>query len=158
MPVSSRRRVCRLAAVLGGLLLAGCAGLAGLRESPEVYLVDVSQATEPGGLLEQRVKIDLRVRNPNDRELTITGMDFFLDLNGTRLARGLSNETVMVPRLGEATMSVTASTTIVDVVRQLTKLTQHQDFSYAVKGHVHVGGGGGRLPFESVGKLMESDK
>lgn len=159
VPTIPRKSGSWLLAVLGGLLLAGCASLTAPQESPEVFLVDVSQAKEPGGLLEQRVTIDLRIRNPNDRELTITGLDFFLDVNGTRLARGLSNQTVTVPRLGEAMLSVTASTTIMDMVRQLTKLTQSQDFTYAVKGHIHLDHGwASRLPFESAGTLLEPAK
>ncbi|MFO0774054.1 MAG: LEA type 2 family protein [Nitrospiraceae bacterium] len=159
MPISIRRFAGRLCVLVLVGALAGCAGVGVPREAPEVYLIEVSQAKEAGGMLEQRLQIDLRVRNPNDQDLVINGMDFFLDVNGTRLARGLSNQTVTVPRLGEATMSVTASTGIMDVIRQLGALTKTQDFNYAVKGNVHVGDGmRARLPFETSGKLMDSTK
>ena len=36
----------------------------------------------PGGALEQRVEVQLRVLNPNDRELEIDGVDFTLEING----------------------------------------------------------------------------
>ncbi len=136
---------------------AGCAGLFRAHESPEVYVIDVTPAEGESGLFEQRLKVDLRLRNPNDHDVTIHGLDFVLEVNGNRLARGLSNESVTVPRLGEAKVSAIASTTLMDVVRQVTKLGRDQNLMYAVKGTLHTGGGwGGRLPFESEGKLVDT--
>ena len=63
-----------------------------------------------GGKFEQRFRIELRVQNPNDFELEIDGLDFELDLNGTRLTRGLSDEAVTIPRLGDAIVAVSADT------------------------------------------------
>ncbi len=120
-------------------MAAGCGGRGAPIELPEVYIINVQPAEGESGLFEQRLKVDLRIRNPNNQDLNIDGLDFFLDVNGNRLARGLSNEAVTVPRLGEATMSVTASTTLMDIVRQVTRLGQHQDLVYAVKGKLHLG-------------------
>lgn len=50
---------------------------------------------------EQRLRVSLRIRNPNDYELQVTGVDVRLEFNGKRLARGLSNKEFTVPRLGE---------------------------------------------------------
>lgn len=138
------------------LLSTACAGLFTNVEQPEVYVINVQPAEGESGLLEQRLKVDLRIRNPNDHDLAINGVDFHLDVNGNRLARGLSNESVTVPRLGEATISVIASTTLMDLVRQISKLGQNQDLAYAVKGKLHLGSGwGGRIPFESSGQLLD---
>ncbi|MCA9422181.1 MAG: LEA type 2 family protein, partial [Nitrospira sp.] len=43
-------------------------------------------------MFEQRLQVDLRVRNPNDFDLEVTGLDFTLHLNDQRLARGLTNK------------------------------------------------------------------
>ena len=55
-------------------------------ESREVLLVDLQPL--PGVTLEQRFAVQVRVLNPNDRELRIDGVDFALDINGVRRTRG----------------------------------------------------------------------
>ncbi len=146
---------------LGPLLLGGCVGLFRSVEQPEVYVIHVEPTEGESGLLEQRLKVDLRIRNPNDYDLDISGVDFHLDVNGNHLARGLGNESVTVPRLGEATLSVIATTTLMDVVRQVSKLGQQQTegVAYVLKGKLYVGRGwGSRVPFENSGTLIDQAK
>lgn len=143
---------------LGPLLLGGCASVFRAVEHPEVYVILVEPMEGESGLLEQRLKVDLRIRNPNDYDLNVTGVDFHLDVNGSQLARGLGNESVTVSRLSEAVLSVVATTTVMDVVRQVSKLghNQGQNVAYALKGTLYIGHGwGSRLPFESAGQLLD---
>ncbi len=105
-------------------------------------------------IFEQHLRVDLRVRNPNDFDLKVTGLDFTLDLNGQRLARGLTSQTLTIPRLGDAMMAVETSTSTLDVVRQLLNLGQRQDLSYQLKGVLHLQGS--RLPFEHEGVLIDA--
>ena len=60
------------------LLVAACASLGGV-EPPEVSLVGLEPL--PGGALEQRFAVELRVLNPNERELRVDGIDFTLEVN-----------------------------------------------------------------------------
>ncbi|MEO8339163.1 MAG: LEA type 2 family protein [Nitrospirota bacterium] len=97
--------------------------------------------------------MDLRIRNPNDFDLLVTGIDFTLNLNGKRLARGLSNIAITIPRLSESVVSVETSTSTFDVVRQLLSFSQAQDLSYDITGRLHLKDD--RLPFDNSGILLE---
>ena len=107
-------------------------------------------------MFEQRLQVDLRIRNPNDFDLEVTGLDFTLHLNDKRLARGLSNKAATVPRLGDAVLSVQTTTSTLDVVRQLLNFRQDQNVTYQIEGVLHSQGT--RLPFENKGVIIEADQ
>ncbi len=109
-------------------------------------------------LFEQRVETELRIRNPNDMDLDITGLDVEISLNGKRLARVLSSDAVKVPRFGEATVKAVASTSATAILRQIATLqkTGGEDPSYGIRGHVYLGSGfRRRVKLEHSGKLLE---
>lgn len=118
-------------------LLAACATPFTGMEPPDVGVVNV-MPLEPEGPLEQRARVDLRITNPNDAALDITGFSFQLDLNGVRFARGVSNQAVNVPRLGEAKTSVVVSTGMLDMIRQLAALEKGGEPRYRITGKVYL--------------------
>ena len=143
----------RAATVAGAVVLAGCAGMGQQVEPPEVFVVGLEPL--PGGNLEQRFRIDLRLQNPNDFDLEIDGLDFHLDLNGARLTRGLSDEVVRIPRLGEAVVEVSATTTVFDLVRQLVDVPSLEGMEYEVSGRLFLSDPPrGPVEFQRSGRLM----
>jgi len=145
------------ALAFGVLVLTSCQSMTPVSlqpESPEVLLVNITPLDTT--MFEQRLKVDLRVRNPNDFDLEVTGLDFTLHLNEQRLARGLTNTASTIPRLGDSVLSVETTTSTLDVVRQLLNFRQNQDLTYQVSGVVHVQGI--RLPFENKGVLMDASQ
>ncbi len=133
------------------LSFTACASWFTRGEPPEVLVTNVTPLE--ASAFEQRLKVDLRIRNPNDYELKVTGMDFRLDLNGNRLARGLGNQPVVIPRLSDAVTSVETSTSTLDVVRQFLAFAADKPVTYTIKGVLHTSDG--RLPFENSGVLLE---
>ena len=133
------------------LLLPGCASWFIKGEPPEVLVTNVTPLDAT--LFEQRLRVDLRVRNPNDFDYHLTGIDFTLNLNGKRLARGLGSKEVTIPRLGDAVMTIDTTTSTPDIVRQLLELSQKQELTYDIKGVLY--GTEGRLPFTNGGTLVE---
>lgn len=131
--------------------LSGCASWFVKGEIPDVLVANITLLDSTP--FEQRLKIDLRVRNPNDYELQVTGMDIRLDLNGKRLARGLGNQTFTVPRLSDSVVSIETTTSTLDVVRQVLGLQKVQALSYEISGVLHLKDG--RLPFENSGVLVD---
>lgn len=131
--------------------LSGCASWFVKGERPEVLVTNITPLD--GTPFEQRLKIDLRVRNPNDYDLHVTGMDIRLDLNGKRLARGLGNKEFTVPRLSDTVVAIETTTSMLDVVRQILGLGQARDLSYDVRGVLHLKDG--RLPFDDSGVLVK---
>ncbi|HEY9550343.1 MAG TPA: LEA type 2 family protein [Kiloniellaceae bacterium] len=136
-----------LAAVL---LLAGCGAAAPL--PPQVRVADLRLLEST--VFEQRFEIDLRIGNPNDFALPLDGLIFELEVNGEAFARGFSDQRVTVPRLGERLISVAASTTLLDVVRQLQLLSERGDLSYRLRGLTYLNNLQRRsVPYESEGSF-----
>jgi LEA14-like dessication related protein len=133
------------------LALAACAQIGEMR-SPQVHVVDIRLLQ--GGLLEQRFRVDLRIGNPNDFDLPLDGLTFELDLNGRHFAEGFTNQTVTVPRLGEARISVDASTTLIDMIEQALILGERSELSYRIEGVVYLRGMARRqMPYERGGRM-----
>lgn len=132
-------------------LAAGCASWYTKGEPPEVLVTNVTPLESTP--FEQRLQVDLRIRNPNDFDLLVTGIDFKLNVNGKRLARGLGSKQLTVPRLGDAELSVQTSTSTLDVIRQVLNFSRKQDLAYEVSGVLHVKDG--RMSFDNSGLLLE---
>ena len=135
-------------------LSLGCATLLFQAEPPEVLVSNVKPLG--GTLFEQRIQVDLRVRNPNDFDLDVTGLDFTLALNNKRVARGLANQAVTIQRLGDAILTVETTTSTLDVLRQLLDLTTKKDLTYQIKGVLHLQDV--PLPFDNEGVLLHVSK
>lgn len=140
-----------LSAMTAVLVMAGCAGLRNL-ETPEVVVTSIRSLDAT--MLEQRFEVGLRIYNPNNRDLQIDGVDFELDVNGQRLVRGTGATDLVLPSLGEAETTVRASTSVLDIARQLMAAGQSETVSYSLSGRIHLGSPwGGSLPFRRSGEL-----
>ncbi|MFU8896206.1 MAG: LEA type 2 family protein [Gammaproteobacteria bacterium] len=147
--------IARCATVLLLFTLAGCANIQSL-QAPEVQLTRVELLDTRPGSLEQRFGIGLRLINPNNRSLAVDGLDFELDLNGRRLARGVTNEAFELPRLGDAETTVVVTTSVLDVLRQALSISSRADeeIEYRLRGRLHLGSGFVRsVPFDHRGTL-----
>ncbi len=121
---------------------------------PEVHLADL--VPERATLFEQQLRVDLRVRNPNDFELELDGLRYELAVAGEVLARGATDAPVTLPRLGEALVSTRTTTTSMAMVRQLANLSRGAEAAWRLEGEVFVKSGGPReLHFERAGVLGE---
>jgi len=135
------------------ILLAGCAGLSGLSQKPEISLAGLELAEFK--LFEQRFKMKLRIQNPNDADLRINGLTFDVDLGGQPFAKGLSERAVTVPRLGEAILDVQATSNLGSVLKQLRELKKRgrDRVDYRLSGRVDVDGYGS-IPFDRRGDVQ----
>ena len=142
-----------LAAAAAALLLTGCSALAPRLETPELSIVNVELLK--GDLWEQRMRVRMRVQNPNDRALPIKGLSYTLEVAGERLASGVSAASFTVPAFGEAEfdMNVTAnvaSTLFRLLARRDPKLEEQVD--YRIAGKISLSEGWLRsIPFEQEG-------
>ncbi|BAU47631.1 hypothetical protein SVA_1052 [Sulfurifustis variabilis] len=139
---------------LAGLavLLAGCAGLTGPLEPPNVSLVDLRVLD--AGLFEQRYGLTLRVQNPNPVAMPITGMEYKLSLNDVDFGRGVSQQAANVPAYGESVLEVEVVSNIFDLVQRVQDLQKGrgQGLRIAIAGGVSLANRAGELPFR-----MQSD-
>jgi hypothetical protein len=140
------------------LTVGGCASL-GLGADPiDVNLVGLTPL--PSTAFEHRLRVDLRLRNPNPRAYRIDGLRFRLDVNGRRLATGQTDLEVELPRLGEVVVPVIATTTLLDLVHQILVLGARseggqQSFDYELRGRVFLAGSWGGIDFERSGSTED---
>lgn len=132
------------------LLLAGCGTADPV--PPQVSVADLRLLDST--VFEQRFEINLRIGNPNDFALPLDGLTFDLEVNGESFARGFSNQRVTIPRLGEGHVSVAASTTLVEVLRQMQLLAGRIDLTYRLRGFAYLDSLQRRtVPYESEGSF-----
>jgi LEA14-like dessication related protein len=128
-------------------LLAGCATMAGLSESPRVSLVGI----EPTDLqlFEQRFRVTLQVQNPNAKAIIIRGLDYEIIVNDKLFAQGVSGKPFTVPAYGESTADVEVVSTLQRVMEQLQELGARgkPSIDYAITGQVSVDGIPIPIPF-----------
>ena len=104
-------------ALMIAMLLAGaCAGIA---QRPKLDVSITELAAAQIGVLEQTYSVKLRVQNPSPVDISTDGVSFSIDLNGKPFARGVSNQSVTIPRLGEAIVDVQAVSDLSGLIRQM---------------------------------------
>ncbi|NTV09797.1 MAG: LEA type 2 family protein [Zoogloea sp.] len=138
---------------LGAALLAGCAALPVGLDAPEVSLANINLVG--GNLLEQRFALQLRVRNPNRRDIDIKGLNFQLELQGQRFASGTSDHQVTLPALGETLVDVSVVATLADVLRIVREVRKEggERVAYGISGKLFAGMLPGGLPFQRRGEV-----
>lgn len=131
-------------------LLTACAGLSGLK-APEVSVADISLGRAT--LMEQRLRLKLRIVNPNDTELALEGMTFEFFVADHSFARGVGNQAVVIPRLGEGVVELEGSMQTLDLLRQLPRLVDADGrLPYRIQGEA-VTRDYGRVPFQRKGEM-----
>lgn len=122
-------------------------------QPPSIDLANLSLGST--GLLSQELKLDIKIGNPNDFAIPLTGLAFKLEVNGRPFADGLSNNSVTVPRLGYATMQVTGNTNTLSLIRQLMTLGNSDRIDYRLFGTAYGGrlGQSDAMPFDRKGSL-----
>jgi hypothetical protein len=138
---SMRSTVFALACALA--VAAGCAhreghGLSGPPEPPVVTLSNLVPVE--ASVFEARVRVDLRIQNPNDFAVDCDGIRFDLEVNEQPFLRGVSDQEITLPRLGEEVVSVEGTTTILDLWRQLRGLASDPaaGIAYRLEGRLFV--------------------
>lgn len=134
-------------------VLGGCAALAPKIDPPHVSLSDLK--LKDVGLFEQRFTLTLRIQNPNDFALPIKGMDYEVFLNDQKFARGVSNDAVTVPALGEALASVDVVSNAGSLWQQAQTLMNGKQTAlrYRLSGGLRVVNRAVKIPFDYQGEF-----
>jgi LEA14-like dessication related protein len=125
--------------LVAGMCFAACATVPPGIESPKISITNI----EPKDftLWEQRFSVQLRIQNPNEKELTISGVRFEIDLNEREFANGMSGERVVVPRFGSQVIRAEMITGFGSFLRQFQELNKtdgHGKLRYRIKGTTFV--------------------
>ncbi|MCP4200524.1 MAG: LEA type 2 family protein [bacterium] len=127
----------------------GCATLSIV--PPEVTLVDLEFTDLT--MFETTGEFTVRLANENPDPLRINGGVFRLYLNGVKVGKALTSESVEVPRLGTATQRVALHVNNVALISRLASLLEEPVLDYQIKTRLFVEGAYGtrRVNFENAG-------
>ena len=147
---ASAARRALLAGALAAVLAGGCAPKL---ERPTLSIVGVQLVS--GDLLQQRLKVRLRVQNPNDRALAVKSIEYTLEVAGQPFASGESADAFTVPALGETEFDMNVRTDLAGALLQLLARGSQrpgQDVPYRLSGKLSLSEGLLRsIPFEQQG-------
>jgi LEA14-like dessication related protein len=135
-------------------LMASCSAMPKDFEGPRVNITDLTPKEMT--VFEQRFDVKLRIQNPNDLDLSITGLRFDIELNEREFANGMSGERVTVPRFGSQVVDVEVFTTLASFLRQVQDLNAGpgQKVRYRLKGTVFAESPGTfKAPFDEKGEI-----
>jgi LEA14-like dessication related protein len=144
-----------LAILAAALALGGCSAFVPKLESPRLSIVNVELLQ--GTIWEQRLRVHIRVENPNDRALPVASLAYSIEVAGQELAHGASNDSFIVPALGETEFATDVSANM--AVALLTLLARGHDAAntpvdYRIVGKVELASGMMRsIPFEQKGSF-----
>jgi LEA14-like dessication related protein len=135
------------------LLLGACAGqLSDQLAAPEISLAGIGFG-EPG-LFEQKLRIDLRVRNPNDFTIDVERVRFELRVNDQDLTNGWTEDPFVLPALGQTIVPVTVYVPTVELFERVMALGSGKRLGYRLHGRVELDNLlVSSLPFERAGEI-----
>jgi LEA14-like dessication related protein len=139
------------AGLLTAALLAACA-LAPKLEAPKLSIVDAQILSSD--LWSQRLKVRLRVQNPNDRALPVKGLEYTIEVEGQQFASGESAASFVVPAMGEAEFDTNVTINLAGALMKLLARgpSAGHDVAYRLSGKVSLSEGFLRsIPFDERG-------
>ena len=143
---------CAPALCAAAFLLAACA-LTSNFTPPRLSVVDVQ--IQSSDLWEQRLKVRMRVQNPNDRRLPVKGLEYTLEVEGQQFASGESAASFVVPAMGEAEFDMNVTTNLAGTLIKLLgrgSALRGQSVAYRLAGKIALSEGLMRsIPFEERG-------
>lgn len=134
------------------LLSSSCSLFVPKFDTPQLSVVNVEM--QKSDLWEQRMKVRMRVVNPNDRPIPVKGLTVALEVQGEQLAHGVSGASFNVPALGEAEFDMNMTANMAGaLIRLLGKGDQVRDqVDYRITGNISLSAGLLRsIPFEDRG-------
>jgi len=144
-------------ATWAGLAFAACTVVPSQLETPEISFVGL-RAIE-ASVFEQRLEVRMKVRNPNDLELPVNGLDVDIEIAGEPFARGVSAREFVVPSRGEAEFDMIVTANAATALLKIAGADRKTDvIEYRIKGKLSTRVGLLRtVPFEETGTLPLAD-
>jgi len=151
-----RNALLRMAGLCAALvMLAGCSTLNQKLVSPELTLLGIQMLSTD--MFAQKFKVRVLVKNPNDLEVPIRGIEYTIILMGDSFAEGVSKDQFLLPARGEAEFDMLVTTNFVSSFGRLLSRVgggKLQDLHYEIAGAVLVDKGMIRkIPFSHQGTV-----
>jgi LEA14-like dessication related protein len=148
-----RARIACLLLVLAAM--AGCSTLNRDLVAPELSLVGIQMLSTD--MFAQRFKVRVLVKNPNDLEIPVKGIEYTIILMGDSFAEGESMDQFVLPAKGEAEFDMLVTTNFVSSFGRLLSRVgggKLQDLNYEIAGKLRLDKGVMRtIPFNHQGTV-----
>ncbi len=135
-------------------LLSACAAQTKL-EAPNLAVINMEMLES--SLFTQRLKVRVRVQNPNDIELPVKGVSAKLEIDGEEFASGVSANSFVVPAFGESEFDLLVDASMArTVIGMLGKGRDKpmESLDYRLTGKVSLSSGFVRsIPFDEAGSF-----
>lgn len=139
-----------LSLLLVAVALSGCALFVPKLQTPRLSIVDIQ--VRKANLLEQDLRVRMRVDNPNDRSLPVKGLSYTVYLGNQEFATGVSDASFIVPALGTAEFNMDVTANAAGALFAILSKPAGQGIDYHMKGRVELTHGWLRsVPFEESG-------
>lgn len=119
-----RAAACLLILFSWTTLLTACASLTTPMDPPNVSLESFSNEPSEGG--GPRFLIKLRVQNPNEQSLDISGISYSIALAGREVLTGVSKDIPVIEGYSEGIVTLDASLKLFQMLRLLASLGQSE--------------------------------
>jgi hypothetical protein len=145
----------RPAAVLGATLALALLGACSTMKLEKPHLEVVNVQLMKSDLLQQQLRVRMRVDNPNDRELPVKSITYRLLLGGEEFANGESESNFTVPALGSTEFDVSMKANGANALLRLLGGGRKLDsLDYQLVGKVSLSSGMIRsIPFDQKGAI-----
>lgn len=149
------------AAVLltAAMTTAGCAWLRYRAAEPPSVALASAELVE-FSMTGQRLRLELRVRNPNGFELPVAGLEYTLAVNDKPLASGRSTRAFTLPAVGETTVPVTLEANLIEsgIITGFAQVQSWREaggaeFDYALSGKLKLADLSAAMPFSRTGSV-----
>lgn len=141
----SLARVSRsLTAGLVTAILAAVSGCATVSEPPPVEISLSNLRFTDATVFETVAVAEVRLENLAPEEIRVTGAVHRLSVNGTSLGKGMSGQSVAVPRLGSAPQEVEIHLRNFSLARTLREISQSRVVQYTLDSTLYVARPGGK--------------
>jgi len=135
--------------------VAGCSTLSQNLVAPELSLVGIQMLSTD--MFAQRFKVRVLVKNPNDLEIPVRGIEYTIILMGDSFAEGETTDRFVLPAKGEAEFDMLVTTNFVSSFGRLLSRVgggKLQDLHYEVAGKLQLDKGVMRtIPFNHQGTV-----
>jgi LEA14-like dessication related protein len=134
-------------------LLCACAAQTKL-EAPNLSIINMEMLES--SLFTQRLKVRVRVQNPNDIALPVKGVSAKLEIAGEKFASGVSADSFTVPAFGEQEFDLlvdaSMARTLLGVMGKSKDAKALETLDYRISGKVSLSSGLVRsIPFDETG-------
>jgi LEA14-like dessication related protein len=132
-------------------VLAGCAALPKY-EAPKLSVVALKM--QGGDFFSQRILVRMKVFNPNERALPVTGISYRIEVNDAELGEGATSAPFTVPSMGEVEFDMQVTANLAGALAKLLSRRNSEELSYRLVGSVKLASGLlRRIPFDERGRV-----